>query len=83
MITSDQVRMARAALKIGVRDLASLAGVTPPTISRFETGKASINSGTMKKMINALEDAGIEFIDEGKASPSGGAGVRFKQDGDG
>ncbi len=32
-----QCRMARAALDLGVRELAELAGVSPDTVSRFET----------------------------------------------
>ncbi|MEM7667399.1 MAG: helix-turn-helix transcriptional regulator [Pseudomonadota bacterium] len=73
-MTAEQVRMARAALQLGVRDLADLAGVAPGTLSRFETGKGGINLSTAQKIREALEAAGIQFIDKN----GGGVGVRFR-----
>jgi len=40
VITPSQCRMARAALQIGVRDLAEASGISAITITRFETGKS-------------------------------------------
>ena len=40
MLTPIQIRMARAALGWGVRDLAKKAGLAPNTVSRFETAGA-------------------------------------------
>ena len=73
MIDPVQVRMARAALGWGVRDLAVNAGVTANTVSRFENGADALGN-TLRKIQRALEDAGIEFIDEN----GGGPGVRLK-----
>ena len=73
MIASVQVRMARVALGWGVRDLAANAGVTANTVSRFENG-ADARGNTIRKILRALEDAGIEFIDEN----GGGPGVRLR-----
>lgn len=75
MLSPEQLRMARAALKLGVREVAELAEVTPFTISRFETGKGGLQSGTMTKIQKALESAGVEFIPEN----GGGAGVRLRR----
>ncbi|WCK72371.1 helix-turn-helix transcriptional regulator [Agrobacterium tumefaciens] len=72
MLTADQVRMARAALKWGVRDLAERASVTPATVTRIEAGKPSYSS-TLLAIRNAFEEAGLNFIDEN----GGGVGVRF------
>ena len=77
MITRQQVKMARAALGWGVRELASAAGVTANTVSRFENG-ADAYGETLGKIERALEAAGIVFIPEGQPSPDGGAGVRLK-----
>ena len=55
--------MARAALGLGVRDLARLAGVSPDTVSRLERGEA-LKLSTRRKILTALESAGIEFIDK-------------------
>lgn len=62
MITGEQIRMARAALRIGVRDLAKLADVAPMTISRLENGQSGGHADTLRKLCAALEQAGVEFI---------------------
>jgi transcriptional regulator with XRE-family HTH domain len=57
-----QSRMARAALRWGVRELASKAKVATGTISRFEAGEA-LQPRTIEAIRRAFEAAGIEFID--------------------
>lgn len=61
-MTPAQLRMARSALKIGVRDLAEMADVTTATITRFENERGGLNSVTEQKLRHALEAAGIEFF---------------------
>jgi transcriptional regulator with XRE-family HTH domain len=75
MVAGSQIRMARAALQLGVREVAELAGVAPMTISRIETGKSSGQGDTLAKIRRALEKAGVEFIDE----DGGGPGVRLRK----
>jgi transcriptional regulator with XRE-family HTH domain len=75
VVIGSQIRMARAALQIGVRDLAELAGVAPMTISRIETGQSSGQGDTLTKIRAALEKAGVEFLDEN----GGGPGVRLRK----
>ncbi|WP_448208577.1 helix-turn-helix domain-containing protein [Azospirillum sp. sgz302134] len=77
MITGDQIRMARAALQWGVRELAKAAGVTPNTVSRIESGGDAL-AGTLGKLRSALESAGVEFIPAGHYQGNGGPGVRMK-----
>lgn len=72
-MTPEQLRMARAALKLGVRELAELADVTPNTISRIENGSDAMAS-TLEKIRTVLEEQGIQFIPEN----GGGPGVRLK-----
>ena len=69
-----QLKMARAAVGWGVRDLAKKAGVTANTVTRIENG-ADAKQSTMDKLQHALEAAGIEFIDEN----GGGPGVRLRK----
>ncbi|MBB2753362.1 UNVERIFIED_ORG: transcriptional regulator with XRE-family HTH domain [Rhizobium aethiopicum] len=73
-MTPAQLRMARAALKIGVRDLADLAGVTTATITRFENERGGLNSVTSTKIKAALIAAGILFIEQNGNGP----GVRLR-----
>ena len=74
MITGAQLRMARAALKIGVRDVAVLANVSPATVTRIESNQPA-NASTLLVIRTALETAGVEFI----AENGGGVGVRIKR----
>ena len=57
-----QCRMARAALGLGVRELAVAAKVSTDTIARFERGD-ELKERTIDALQRALEAAGIEFTD--------------------
>ena len=76
MITSAQIKAARALLGIKVANLAELAGVGFTTIIRLESadGVPNGNIKTFDAVQKAFDKAGIEFI----GSPEDGAGVRFK-----
>ena len=69
-----QLKMARAAVGWGVRELAKKAGVTANTVTRIENG-ADAKQSTMDSLQHALEVAGVEFIDEN----GGGPGVRLRK----
>jgi len=73
-MTPAQCRMARAALELGIRDLAGLASVSTNTITRFERGEP-LKERTIAAIRAALEAAGVEFI----AENGGGAGVRLRK----
>jgi transcriptional regulator with XRE-family HTH domain len=72
MITAMQCRMARAALRWGVRELASRASVSTATIANFEREVTAPTRATRMAIQRAFEDAGIEFTN-GRVP-----GVRFK-----
>lgn len=82
MITSSQMRAARALLNIDQRKIAELAGLSLPTIQRMETSDGVVRGqvDSLMKLISALEAAGIELIGPGGSSPSGGRGVRLRDD---
>jgi transcriptional regulator with XRE-family HTH domain len=69
-----QCRMARAALGLGVRELAAAAKVSADTVARFERGE-ELKERTVEALQQTLEKAGVEFIDEN----GGGAGVRLRK----
>ena len=81
MITATQLRAARALLNIDQRELADLSNLSVPTIQRMEASDGVIrgNVDSLMKLIGALADAGIELINDGAASHSGGRGVRLKE----
>lgn len=79
MITSQQMRAARALLGIDQRQLAELAGLSLPTIQRMESSDGQVRGvvDTLVKVITALEGAGIELIGENAPSSGLGRGVRL------
>jgi transcriptional regulator with XRE-family HTH domain len=69
-----QCKMARAALGLGVRQLAVAADVSPETIVRFEGGEV-LRNRTVSAIRDALEATGVEFI----PANGGGPGVRLRK----
>jgi predicted transcriptional regulator len=85
MITSGQMRAARALLGIDQRQLAELAGVSLPTIQRMEASEGTVRGviDTLTKIVEALDAAGMELIGDNAPSAGQGRGVRFKAAGGG
>jgi transcriptional regulator with XRE-family HTH domain len=81
MITANQLRAARALLSIDQRQMAELADLSVPTIQRMEASDGVIraNVDSLMKLVSALESAGIELINPGAASATGGRGVRLRE----
>ena len=73
-LDATQCKMARAALGIREQDLAVIAGVSPDTVFRLEKGE-TLHQRTLIAIREALELAGVEFIDEN----GGGPGVRLRR----
>ena len=75
MITSDQIRSARAALRWTSERLADEAGLALRTIKNLEQGDGvpPSRSSTLIEVQKALEAAGIEFI----GTPDDAPGIRL------
>ena len=80
MITATQMRAARALAGIDQKTLAERAGVSLPTIQRMEASAGVVRGvvDTLMKVVQAINDSGVELIGEGQASERGGRGVRLK-----
>jgi transcriptional regulator with XRE-family HTH domain len=80
MITSAQVRAARALLGVDQRELAQRCGLSLPTIQRMEASNGVVrgNVDSLMKLVDTLSSNGIELIGEGASSNGGGRGVRLK-----
>lgn len=80
MITSGQMRAARALLDIDQKQLAELSGVSLPTIQRMEASDGVVRCvvDTLIKVVEALDRAGVALIGDNAASNGGGRGVRLK-----
>jgi transcriptional regulator with XRE-family HTH domain len=83
MITSFQMRAARALLGIDQKTLAEMAGLSLPTIQRMEGSVGTVRGvvESLTKVVEALSRAGVELIGENARSEDGGRGVRLKQPG--
>jgi len=81
MITSLQIKAARALLDMDRKTLAELAAVSLPTIQRMESADGVVGGSvdTLVKVVTALETAGIELIGEGQPSQGEGRGVRLRK----
>ena len=74
MVTSAQIRAARALLNWTVRDLADRSGVHRNTVTRAET-EATRPGHATAAIRSALESAGVDFLDANGSGP----GVRLKR----
>jgi len=83
MITSAQMRAARALAGIDQKTLAEKAGVSIPTIQRMEASEGNVRGviETLIKVIEALNACGVELIGDGQSSERGGRGVRLIEPG--
>ncbi len=81
MITSGQMKAARALLGIDQRQLADLCAVSLPTIQRMEASGGTVRGmiDTLVKVVEALDRAGIELIGDHTPSTGIGRGVRLKE----
>ena len=73
-MNAAQCRMARAALQLGVRELAEMAKVAASTVARLEAGE-ELKPRTVDAIRAALENAGVVFVEENGEGP----GVRLRK----
>ena len=74
------MRAARALLGIDQRTLADMAGLSLPTIQRMEASAGVVRGvvESLTRVVDALNQAGIELIGDNARSETGGRGVRLK-----
>jgi transcriptional regulator with XRE-family HTH domain len=67
MISAEQIRAARALLRLEQEELARRAGVSISTIRRLEapSGAELVAGDTAAAVVKTLQEAGVEFIHQG------------------
>jgi DNA-binding XRE family transcriptional regulator len=77
LVTTRQIKAARALLGWSQATLAQRSGVSEPTIARLESedGQLGGREGTGDKIRTAIEAAGVDFVEEN----GGGLGVRLRK----
>jgi len=75
MITAEQLRAARHAIRWTIADLSNASGVSVRALKMMEvqTGKLANRASTIAKLTSAFEAQGIEFI----GSPDDAPGIRL------
>lgn len=76
-VSIRQIKAARALLAWSQEELASAASISIPTIKRLESQEGVLGGReeTVLKIQSALENAGVQFIEEN----GGGPGVRLRK----
>jgi transcriptional regulator with XRE-family HTH domain len=74
VVISAQVRAARALLDWSQERLAEEAGVGVTTVRDIESQRRSTDTGAMRQLRRAVENAGVSFV---SGAADGGPGVRF------
>jgi transcriptional regulator with XRE-family HTH domain len=84
VITPEQIRAARALLRLDQTSVAQGAGISVVTLRRLEEqhGLSKVAPATVDQVRRALEKAGAEFIDRGvrRGSPTSEEIQAIKQD---
>ena len=80
MMTSAQLKAARALLDIDQKTLSELSGISLTTIRRMEASEGTVrgNVDTLVKVIDALNREGVVLIGDNDESLVGGRGVRLR-----
>jgi DNA-binding XRE family transcriptional regulator len=80
MLTGEQLRAGRAMLGWDQSELAEKASVSLKTVKRMEATSGRIDARSTWSVRNALEIAGIEFLEGDSDWRTRGDGVRFCKD---
>ena len=80
MVSSSQIKAARAMLSWSAIELANRSGVGSASIKRYEVqdGVPVANTKNLMSIRNALEEAGIQFTGDPLVNP--GVTLRIKRD---
>jgi len=67
MISAEQIKAARALLRLEQEELARRAGVSVSTVRRLEavSGDGLVAEATVGTVVRVLQEAGVEFIHQG------------------
>jgi transcriptional regulator with XRE-family HTH domain len=81
MMTSGQLKAARALLGLDQKTLADKAGVSLPTVQRMEASDGVVRGTveTLTKVVEALNAAGVDLVGDDAKSDGGGRGVRLRR----
>jgi transcriptional regulator with XRE-family HTH domain len=76
MTSAEQIKAARALLRMEQDDLARRSGVSVTTIRRLEAaqGAGLVAPATVETVVKTLQEAGVDFIHQGVSLRSASAG---------
>ncbi len=77
MITTEQIRAARAMIGLSVQELAAESGLSVEDILTLERGETAGSESL--RLRQCLENRGIVFLAAGEDDPGVGPGIRLRQ----
>lgn len=75
MVNGRQIAAARALLGISQAELAEVSKVAKRTVAHFEGGSRVLQERTVKALVDAMNEMGIEFVMEDDV----GVGIRISK----
>ncbi|MDO1581785.1 helix-turn-helix domain-containing protein [Rhizobium oryzicola] len=78
MITTEQLRAARAALNLSIDDVATRCGVAADVIVSAEQGPSGTGGSTIERLRAFYESLGVTFLAAGQDGSGLGAGIRLR-----
>ncbi len=79
MLSSSQLRAARALLGLSIEELSAFSGLSVDSIRKAEEAKAHRDPETTERLQTLLESRGVQFIGAGDGDTGAGPGVRLRQ----
>jgi transcriptional regulator with XRE-family HTH domain len=77
MLTTSQIRAARALLGLSIEEAAAVSGLSAETIHDAEAANGHVQTEFSERLRTLFESRGVIFLSEGEAG--GGVGVRLRQ----
>jgi DNA-binding XRE family transcriptional regulator len=78
-MTPKTCKAARMLLSISQADLATRANISIQTLRNYENEESAPLLPTWHAIKRVLEQAGVQFIDDGETSGGGGVGLRLRE----
>lgn len=78
-MTPKTCKAARMLVPMSQADLAARAGISIQTLRNYENEESVPLNTTWHAIKRVLEQAGVQFIDDGETSNNGGVGLRLRE----
>jgi hypothetical protein len=78
MSTSEQLRAARAIIRLDIHQVAALTGLQPDDITLVEDNGSGLDTNKLARLRSFYESHGLVFLMAGQDDPAVGPGLRIR-----